>query len=261
MGDQVNVTIFLPVSRQQYLHQVFSALELLECDKDKTNLLVVVDGDAPLFVEARNFCENSKFGQRLAVQFDSKHNKRHYDILGRRMRIADIHNFAKDQIGECDYVFGVEDDTVIQPSSLKKLIRDYVEHPFAGYISGVQLGRWGIPYVGAWMVDDVYEPKRITSDVPKQGLTEVDAAGFYCYLTKRETFVGHDYKPFENNGLGPDVDFGIELRRQGLINYIDWSIQTTHLSKDKRINLFNTEPMVIEFTKNQQGRWRQRTIK
>lgn len=252
------VTIFLPVSRATYLQQVFTALELLDCDREKTNLLVLVDGDATLFIDARNRTELSKFASRLCVQWKSKHTLRHYDIAGRRMRIADIHNDAKQYIGECEFIFGVEDDTIIQSNSLKKLLADFGRYPYAGFIQGVQLGRWGIPHVGAWLFDDIYEPTKITSATPNKGVLPIDAGGFYCYLTRKVDFVKHDYKPFDGNSLGPDVDFGIELRRAGIQNYIDWSIETIHKSKDKDITPMNTEVRNVTFMKNAHGRWRQR---
>jgi hypothetical protein len=38
-----------------------------------------------------------------------------------------------------------------------------------------------------------------------QGLVEVDAAGFFAYLTKREHYTRHEYKPFDGGALGQDV--------------------------------------------------------
>jgi len=251
------VTIILPVSRKEYIHQVFASLEMLECDRERTNLLVIVDGKPDLFVEARNFCEGSKFDQKLCLEFKSKHVLRHFDIPGRRMRISDIHNFAKQHIINCDYVFGVEDDTIIPPHALKNLKRTFGLNPFAGFVSGIELGRWGIPHVGAWRVDDVYQVDRIESIDVGEGIEEVDAGGFYCFITKADYYKNHDFKPFERNALGPDFDFGIELRRAGHVNLVDWSVQCTHKTKDQDIRVFNTEVRKVIFERNDTGRFRQ----
>lgn len=250
------VTIFMPVSRKDHLDRIFAALELLDCDATKTNLLVIVDGSAQLFIETRNKVEMSKFANRLCVQFKTKHILRQFDIMGRRMRISDIHNLAKEHLVDCDFVFGVEDDTLIPTNALRQLLKDYSMHPFAGFIEGIEMGRWGIPYIGAWKVDDLYEPTKIESTQLKEGLHEIDAGGFYCFMTRLETYKNHDFKPFDNNGLGPDVDFGIALRQLGLLNYANYSIKCAHKKKTEDITFVNTTPMIVTFVKRE-TRWRQ----
>ena len=58
-------TIVLLISRNNYLQQFLSHIELLECNTDITNIIAVVDGDASLYTDVRNFIEFSKFNQRL----------------------------------------------------------------------------------------------------------------------------------------------------------------------------------------------------
>lgn len=260
------VTIIMPVSRPDNLDAIFARLEMLKCKREKTNLLVIVDGPVDLFVKARNFVEMSKFKERLCIQFQSKHKLRQFDIMGRRMRIADIHNELKKHIVDCEFIFGIEDDTIINTNTLDILLKDYGMYPYAGLIQGVQLGRWGIPYVGAWKADDVYEPTEMKSlnpmrmgDVSTLGkslIQEIDAGGFYCFITRKDNYVKHTFKPFDTNGMGPDVDYGITLRQQGLVNYIDWRITTVHKTKKGEISLLNTEPRVTTLRKKD-NRWRQ----
>lgn len=249
----------MPVSRPDFLEKVFHNLEMLECDRRNTNLLVIVDGDAKLFVDVRNRVEMSKFNQRLCVQYQSKVKKMQYDLKVRRNRISDIHNTFKKYMagdfGAIDFVMGIEDDTLIPLDALKKLKQDYSIHPFAGFIEAVELGRWGIPYVGAWKVDDIYTPTKIESLMPSSGLTQVDAGGFYCFMTTIDNYMMHHYKPFGNNDLGPDMEFGIALRQQGLENYIDWSINCIHKSKEGDISLGNTQPRIVTFIKKDE-QWR-----
>lgn len=254
-----SVTIFLPISRDQNLDKIFATLELLDCDRTKTNLLTVVDGDAELFVKVRNFTEQSKFVQSLCVPFKSKHKLKHFDLLGRRMRIADIHNFAKEHMMQAQYVFGIEDDTIIKLTYLKRLIAAYELYPYAGFVTGVQLGRHGIPHVGAWYADDIYDPQYLHTPLAGKGLAKVDAAGFYCYLTPYELFTGHEYTPFQNNSLGCDVNYGLWLRQQGYDNYIDWDMPTIHRTRRGDISPLTTDVKQVAFTKKE-GRWRQTNV-
>jgi hypothetical protein len=246
----MKITIFMPVSRDQYLDTIFARLEMLDCNKEETNLLVIVDGDEKLFVKARNFVEMSKFNERLCIQFKSNHKIKQFDTLNRRRRIADVHNLSKDYINDCEFIFGIEDDTIFPLNTLTRLIKDYSIYPHAGFIQGVQLGRWGIAHVGAWKVDDIYNIKLIESISVGSNLKEIDAGGFYCYLTRKKEYLAHNYDVFDNNILGPDFNYGVELRQIGFINYIDWSIQTTHKTKKGDITLLNSEVRIAVFRKN-----------
>lgn len=252
------ITIILPISRDTFLDRLFASLELLKCDRSSTNLLVIVDGKPDLYVKVRNKVQDTKFREKLTIHFKSEHKLRHYDVMARRLRISDIHNEIKQHIWACDYVMGIEDDTLVPPNALEKLLKNFTNNPHAGFIEGVELGRWGVPYVGAWRFDDIYEPTKIRSilKVKPGDVEKIDAGGFYCFMSKLDTYETHDFKPFDNNALGPDVNYGIQLRRQGYENFVDWSIRCTHMTKEKDITLFNTDERLITFTKNN-NRWTQ----
>jgi len=251
--SRTKVTIVLPISRADYLAQVFAYLELMDCDAGNTNLIAIVDGSNELYVDARNRVEMSKFAERLCVKYDDPGVYNKNDILDRRERISDIHNTVKTYIGECDYIFGVEDDTLVPKHALQQLLKGYVLYPYAGFIEGVELGRWSTYYVGAWKVDDVYNPTNIKSQLPPDSqytIQEIDSGGFYCFLTKRDNYINHTFKTFNNNTLGPDVDFGISLRRQGFSNYIDWGVSCIHRNRTQNISLAKDTPETVEFFKN-----------
>lgn len=243
-------TIVLPVSRSTFLDKVFHSLEMLICDRNETNLLAIVDGDQNLFVDVRNRVALSKFNQRLAF-----HRKKGIPSSGtirkRRQRIADIHNEVKDLIADCDYVFSVEDDTLYPPTTLKELFHTLSIHPHAGFVSGIELGRWGYPHIGAWHADNVYEPKAITSLTlnGNESIYAVDAAGFYCMLTTREQYVAHDFAPFKD-ALGPDVNYGLWLRQLGMMNYVTAKVRCTHLMNTGELNFQNTQPITVRLKKH-----------
>lgn len=266
-----SVQIFLPVSRSQHVQPLFNSLEALECDPATTSLLVYVDGDKSLYDAVSPLVSGSKFNQPQCIHRpqDPKQKISKNSTDDRRKRIAAIWNEARDLIGPCKYVMGIEDDTIVPSHSLERLLDGYGHHPYAGLIEGAELGRWGITHVGGWRADDVYEPTHIQSAVPfdavKPGLEsrdqttteEIDAGGFYCYLTKREHFVGHEYKPY-GHILGPDFDYGLSLRQQGYKNYIDWSVRCTHLLDDgRKLTLRNSTIQRFTLTKKE-GRWRQK---
>jgi hypothetical protein len=265
-------TIILPISREQHLLRVFASLELLECDRDRTSLLAFVDGETDLFLMARNLVAQSKFAERLCVQGNIPGPRREFSINTRRRRIAAIHNEIRKLIKPCEYVFLIEDDGVLPPDALIRLLTDYLAHPYAGFIEGVELGRWGIPHVGAWRADDVYDMKRLESAmparpgllndagraigaVPDKVVEEIDAGGLYACITRYQHYVDHEFQPYNGCAFGPDIDWGITLRQQGYQNYLDWSVAVEHCGPDgNSAHPRATAPVKITFC-HFEGRW------
>jgi hypothetical protein len=91
-------------------------------------------------------------------------------------------------------------------------------HPFAGLVTGVEIGPWGVSSLGLYRVGDVYEPTIMTSVMPEEGVQEIDASGMYAFLAKRENYVGHLFRPFGNVDIGPDVEWSLALRQAGYRN-------------------------------------------
>lgn len=264
------VTIIIPVSRKEYLDQVFSALEMLDTSGIKTNILVGVDSSDPgLFLKTRNLVEESRFSERLCIKLEDINGDVN-NVFGRRERISSIHNKLRKElrplISKNDivhYIFGVEDDTLIPTDSLKKLMNIFATKQGVGFAEGVELGRWGSTYVGGWRADDIYNPSKITSLSDEDisgGVQEIDSGGFYCFLTKLETYLEHDFEPFDNNGLGPDANFGISLRRNGYSNFIDTSIQCAHLKNKEKIIYPKNKIQQIEMIKIGKS-WNSKIIK
>lgn len=258
-------TIVMPVSRNDFLKRIFAQLDMMPCNMETTNLLCYVDGDQELFQRVRQFVVGSKFKEKLCV-YRRKGLPNFNHIRSRRKRIADIHNEIKTMIGICDYVFLIEDDTLIPLNTLEKLLKHYSAFPFAGFITGVQIGRWGINVPGIWAVDNPYDVKMIKSLLPpeiplgtKTMLQDIDASGMYCMLTKRDNYLKADFTPFDAI-LGPDVSFGLALRREGYKNYVDWTINTSHLTKRGEIKVNNTQLQQIIFTNVAEERWEQEVI-
>lgn len=222
-------TILVLVSRDEYLQRVLTSIELLECNINTTNILCIVDGTPELYVKTRNLVSDMKFKNRLTVQSTSKRAPR-LDIPARRERIAAAHNQARELIAhEKGFVFSVEDDTIVPRLALQRLLAVANENRAFGMAEGVELGRWGVPYVGAWKADDVYDLKQLVSVDLKErnaGYEEIDAGGLYCALIRADLYKQHEFT--SANGLGPDVNFGIELRQLGFQNFIHWAVHCKH---------------------------------
>jgi GT2 family glycosyltransferase len=181
-------------------------------------------------------------------------------MIRRRQRIADMHNEMKKFINKCDYVFLVEDDTLLPKDALTKLLQGFEKYPDAGFVSGVQVGRWGFEILGAWRTDNAFEPEQITSTKLEEGIQEVDGAGFYCCLVRKENYIDHNFAPFEKI-LGADVNFGFSLRKKGLKNYVDYSIHCDHVTKKEVLSVDTAKIVQVEFNREPSNNfgWEQRS--
>ena len=225
----MTITAVLPVSRLQFLDRVLESL--LAQTRRPNYLLVVFDGPENDLIEARNKIIGLDFESVRFVQ--SENLIPAFSIPDRRIHITNIHNQMSEMIGETDWVFSIEDDGILPPNALERLVKIAQEKDNLGMVTGVELGRWGVPYVGAWRVDDINDVHVVTSMenrafLPDYGIEEIDACGLYCALIKGNLYREHNF--FTYNGLGPDVNFGLHIRKLGYNNYIDWGIPVAHMT-------------------------------
>jgi glycosyltransferase involved in cell wall biosynthesis len=224
--SKLKITTVLPVSRTTYLEQVIYSLVNQTYKPD--NLIVVFDGPQNEYLEVRNKVVALPFN---VLCVPSNNETVAQSIPDRRRNIVNVHNQIRNLVNDCDLVWSIEDDGIIPLDALSKLASDINTLPNAGLVTGVELGRWGTPYVGAWVVDDVNYTTQISSLENRSlegGHEPIDASGLYCALVRAELYKTHNF--FTQNGLGPDVNLGLSIRQQGFNNYIDWSIHLTHLT-------------------------------
>lgn len=231
----MKITTILPVSRIKYLDRVLDSL--LNQTYKPDNLIVVFDGNDNDYLTVRNKVVQLPFEVVIAP---STNLAPAHTVPDRRRHIVNIHNQIREIIGECDWVFSIEDDGILPVDALEKLIvrMNALElREKVGMITGVELGRWGKPYVGAWQVDDIFHPTKantIENKASEGGVDEIDGSGLYCALIRADYYKRHQF--YTSNGLGPDVNLGLFLKQEGLKNYIDWSLHVTHLT-----NLYGQE--------------------
>ena len=225
----MKITAVLPISRTRYLDRVLDSLNSQTVKPQ--NLLVVFDGDNRDYIEVRNKIVSQKYEQVTCVK--SRSNRLAFNIPDRRLHIVDIHEQFKEILGdESEWIFSIEDDGILPPNALESLMKIVESYDDVGMATGVELGRWGVPYVGAWKVDNPNDARLLRSlenKTPDGGVEEIDACGLYCALIRADKYKSHTFTCA--NGLGPDVNLGLHLRRQGYKNYIDWGVPVLHLNE------------------------------
>ena len=253
----MKITTILPISRISYLDRVLDSL--LKQTVKIDNLVVVHDGSDDDFIKVRNRIAELDIENTLCVP--SGDGRVAYTIAERRWHIVRIHRQFQELIGDCDWVFSVEDDGILPKNALEELLVGVEAMNNVGMITGVELGRWGIPYVGAWRVDNIEDPEAMNSLESKVGqelVEEIDACGLYCALIRADLYKKHEFDT--SNGLGPDVNLGLFCKQEGFNNYINWSLPVTHLTEiyNREIEIPATsEAKIVKLRLSRNGVWTQ----
>lgn len=256
------ITIFCPFTRRWAVDQWLKNLAGLNIDPNRTNLCILVDTDEPYiwrtvqrFAEVRNY-------RSFHVKINEFHATNESKLSYRRMRVAEIHNQAKDLIAICDgdFVIGLEDDTVFDrdPDLIQKLLQPFSDFSNTGFVQGVQVGRHGARIVGVWEFDNPDDPKVVKTLLPSEGLQEITAGGFYGYATTKELFLKHEYYTSTGQPWGPDVNFGVWLQQRGYKCFVDWGVNFGH--RDYNQTMYPDDPDArlcqIVYTKSDiNGKW------
>lgn len=162
------------------------------------------------------------------------------NIYSRRQRITDIYNLSRYHIRTNDqYVWTLEDDTLIPPDTLKRLLTHTQKK--VGLISGIQAGRHAFKIVGLWNANIHLDlPRRLWPDPIRyetppyqtQGTSYIHASGLYCMLTQAKLY---RTTPFRHHHLGPDFYYGWDIHKQGYYNLADWTIICGHQTQNHTI--------------------------
>ena len=180
-------------------------------------------------------------------------------INTRRKRIAENHRKLRDIVKayKPDAIWQLEDDSILETDTLKKLIKTYNKYdkldPNFGYVSGVQIGRHGLYHVGAWknFTKESFE----SIDHSALGIQRVEATGFYCLLAKTEAWLsGNCY--WYDNVWGPDVNWGLTMPYN---KYIDMDIKIGHKTKRGEIWPQHASTCTVYFKKDSNGKWNYKT--
>lgn len=217
------ITIFCAFARDTYTDKWLQDLAHFKHDQRRTRITIIIDGD---FTEtARKLREYFESQQYLSygITMNHEHNPNEARINVRRARIGFVKNQSKYLIQkrQSDYVLGLEDDTEFGGMDINDLL-----YPFEnfdgdiGMVTGLQCGRWSVKYIGAWLADNADDPKEVKSITPAkfENYLEVDAGGFYWYLTPTKLYCAHDYS-WGHEQWGADVNYGLWLRQQGYRNW------------------------------------------
>lgn len=257
------LTIFCPFTRGWAVEQWLGDLDRLNIEPARTNLAIIIDIDDPYILRAvREHAEKRGF-RKFVFRMNENWSPNEVRIPARRLRIADVKNQSKDLISQCDgdIVVCFEDDTVFSNLDIHRLI-DPLARDQVGFVEGVQCGRWQFKMIGAWRSDDPRDPHHIeTLMLGAEGYESIDGGGWYGYATKRQLYLNCEYYASSAQPWGPDVNYGLWLKRQGYECFVDWQSPFGH-NDHNRILYPDRDIIKVSFTKNREiGRWEDDSVR
>lgn len=256
------ITLFMPVTRKWRIYQIAKMLAALDTEGLAVQTLLLVDSPAvkdSMIIDAFERCEVPRGYEIRHTGNKELPDEAKIDV--RRNRIMEMLKTGQSLIGDTDFVFMVEDDTQIEPRTLRNLVENYrnlskYSKTPVGIISGVQVGRWGYRMIGAWKVDDIENPQYVTT-VPFNKtdiLEKIDGSGLYCFLVPAALFKAHKWY-WHDVCFSVDMTFGLELRRQGYQNYADWTIVAGHVMDNGNVLIPNEKCQQVEFQPDRNNVW------
>ncbi len=261
-----SILIAIPISRKWAVEmQVKQMVALHQFTDIKMHILFFIDNvEVP-----EHYVEDRCSYYELTIPYTIVNTKRkaphEIRLFYRRDRITEMLTLMQDTIRKMpeqyEMLFMVEDDTKIEQDTLHKLLKDYKEltdqQVKVGIIEGVQVGRHGIRMIGAWRCDDLENPtKMATIPYNRTGFFEkIDGGGLYCYIVPMKLFLEHTFY-WHDECFAPDVTFGIELRKKGYTNIIDWTVVTGHCDQNGGVLYPNENCTVASYEKQENGEWK-----
>lgn len=240
-----NIKIFIPISRKNRVREIEEMVDQFDSCGNNIRVLVIADNIDIKGFECKyttKFINTGNFGAS------------EIDIYKRRERITRSFVLATDYIEESDdFVFVFEDDCVVNTNALKSLLKIYRNKEKSckvGFVSGVQVGRWGFRMLGVWEQDG--DTMKTLPYTPNK-IVEVDACGFYCFIVGAEFFKTANFK---YDFFGPDVNFGKELVRNGFKNFCDMGLEVGHITNSGKILLPSNSDIVELSYLKEKNKWR-----
>lgn len=224
----VKISLVVPITRWWALNQLFNCLNRIETNEyfgGFTERIFYIDTDDLRTIEGvKNYADDN---DKIIISGNPEPSS--VRITERRNRITTMRNETRKLVdGTTDYVISIEDDTIIPSDAIIKLTDMARKNTDLGIGSGVQVGRWKAKMIGIWKVDDVENPTKYITlpNTPYDYIEEIDATGMFCYITPTPLYKEMEY--YWENPTGPDVAYGLELRRRGYKNIVDWSLVCGH---------------------------------
>jgi hypothetical protein len=249
------ITLVGTFSRVVMVEPWFAALDAMKLPRDKINLLIFNNSEAPELHKAlthavsvrENKTRQYKEGCFHSCIYHLSPRRGGTTILGQdndnfdKSKLRPIWEMWKElkELIKDKVFFYIEDDTIAPPNAFYEIVGQLLSREDAGFVTGIETGRalfsWQKVRLGVhYLTRDKNRIIRRVSLAPEiQGVVPIDAAGVYCFAcytdVYRRAFEGmNDYVadiPF----FGMDNILTNNIKLQGKNLYADFLVWCDHL--------------------------------
>jgi hypothetical protein len=238
-----DTTLALMISRDNVLDEFFESIKEIDMPKEKIHLFAFVDtNDEDLVNKVKEKLEDFNFLSKRIFVTNEVSMGYEYRSPYREERIARnvktiLNDCLRQRIGT-EFVFMLEDDTLVPPDSYKKLYTRMIENPKLAYITGVETSKTKDRHIGVAFLETDKNNEIVSKTVPSPktyGIDKINSGGWYCWMGRPEFIVDQNFRSFIQTGiyLGPDTLMVYDLVKKGFDCECDWSIQCKHYDPNK----------------------------
>lgn len=147
-------------------------------------------------------------------------------------------------LDDTDFVWIIEDDQLIPPDTLPKMIEVFRQYPNAWVVAAVSY-HWHEPTKRAfrnfWELKPIFEEKMRLEPMPYKGqkIEKIGATGTGCILVKKEAIKNWEIEKYEPQ-IGVDIDFFKYVAVQNKDAYGRWDLISPHMTiyEDGSVEIF-----------------------
>ena len=241
-------SLFLPITRKWFFDTFIRSIHDIDLPKNRVEVIFYLDTndkelEQMVLLQAKIMALNGFNG--VGIFTSGKDQPGEYGQRDeRRKRIIEMREKTKEII-KGQYIFSVEDDTIVPRYAFKKLSKIIETGSNVGFVTGAEVGRWGIECVGAYQfTEEKGKLVAFKSLMPSEGVQSIDAGGMYCYIARTDLYKKIKFR--NESELGPDMLFVLDIKKTHNA-FIDWSVKCEHHTKGRVYTLDDALELQGEF--------------
>jgi len=232
--DNPKYTLTLMFSRSWAVKRFFDNFRKLNFPQNIEAVVVVDSKDDNLRTSIYDwFVKDERFGEVKIYYTDNHKLDEFSNVNERRQRIIDNwHIIITEARGQ--YILGAEDDSLPMDKNSYISLLKRLHDKKADFVQGNIVGRWKSKMYPAWQVEEKEgKPYRVyTLPYQNTGVSEIQGCGWYCFVCHAEILVKYSMQLNNDLPLGPDLNFGYQLARNGYKLLHDWEVPVLHFGTD-----------------------------
>ena len=245
------ITLVITCSKMAMLPFFFKSLRAIDLPREDMHLLIYDNTNDPMYLEKLQE-EIDELSCPKCRQFKSIRLYKSFVKSKMTLKGAGNEKFSKTQLANIwhmwqkiyhmvytDVFFQLEDDTIVQPDTFKRLYGLLMSNSKIGFVTAIETGRNSLPYtptrVGVHKI--IMKGSRLilrdSFDPDTKGIQEIDSSGVYCFVARTKAyksgFIDYEAPQKAFSLFAMDNVLTYNMKRHGWKLYADFDCWCGHL--------------------------------